>query len=127
MAKLSAEQQAQLDELTALANAPDADDDEVWVKNPEGHATLLKGPRAAAWLKRHGYDADEGDKAADDADAKAAKSNGAKPPAGAKKAAPAKKTAPSRTKDVTDEGEEDDEGEEADPPPPGSSARRSFF
>jgi hypothetical protein len=135
MAKLTEEQQKQLDELTALANAPDADDDEVWVENKDGHKTKLTGARAAAWLKRNGYEPDEGDKAAADADAKAdedaGKSGAASSSTPAKKAAPAKKTAPARKQDVNgDDGPDvsdvgDEPLEQDDPAPAGN--RRAFF
>src|SRR4051812_43905255 len=62
MGKLTAEQQRQLDELTAIANAPDdGDDDAVWVRNGDGHETRLTGARAQAWLARNGYSDAAGD------------------------------------------------------------------
>lgn len=115
MGKLSAEQQATLDQLNALADAPDTDEDEVWVENAQGHKTRLVGGRAQAWLKRNGYGADDPDGAADDADKSA---GGA-----AKKAGAAKKVAP--VKAGAQPPGDDGTGDLADPPPPGP--KRSFF
>lgn len=118
MAKLTAEQQRALDDLTALANAPDADDDEVWVENSDGHKTKLTGARAAAWLKRNGYDDEDGDQAAADADAKSGAADTAQPVA--KKTAP-KKTAPVKAGDQAD----DEDQAVADVQPAGG--KRAFF
>ena len=128
MGKLSTEQQAQLDELTALANAPDAEDDEVWVENADGHKTLLRGKRAAAWLKANGYAPDEGDQAAADAD----KADGGQadepeeptsPPA--RTAAPAKKATASLAKKATPPAAGAPEDLPADEPP--ARARPKLF
>lgn len=63
MAKLTAEQQRQLDELTALADAPDGDVEELYVKDEKGRETRLTGAHATKWLKNLGLvdDDDAGD------------------------------------------------------------------
>lgn len=54
MGKLTAEQKRQLEELQALADAPDDEDDyEVWVKNDKGHETRLPSRKASGWLKQN--------------------------------------------------------------------------
>lgn len=51
MAKLTDEQKKQLADLQALADAPDEDEYEVWVKNDKGHETRLPSRKAESWLK----------------------------------------------------------------------------
>lgn len=54
MAKLTPEQKKQLEELQALADAPDEEDEyEVWVKNDKGHETRLPSRKAAGWLREN--------------------------------------------------------------------------
>lgn len=69
MAKLTAEQQRQLADLQALADAPDDDEFDLVVRDEKGRETRLTGKHAQKWLKNLGLgddDEPEGDKAADD-------------------------------------------------------------
>lgn len=118
MGKLTAEQQRQLDELNALANAPDdGDDDAVWVRNGDGHETRLTGARAQAWLARNGYSdaAGEGSTEGNPLPPK-----DGKPPV--KKAA--KKAAPPAADGAPAGGEGDELPTDA---PPQNGPRRAFF
>lgn len=119
MAKLSAEQQRQLDDLQALAAAPDDGDDAVWVENGDGHRTRLTGTRATAWLKRNGYDAEDAEDATQ-TDPLVAK----KTASPAKKAV--KKAAPPAGAATDDTGADGGEALDPDAPPP-SARRREFF
>lgn len=53
MGKLTAEQQKALAELQALADAPDEEEYEVWVKNEKGQETRIPSSRAGSWLKEN--------------------------------------------------------------------------
>lgn len=114
MGRLTPEQQKQLDDLQRLKDAEDDDELEVWVRNSDGHATRLTGPRAAAWLTRNGYDADDAD---DSAAGEPLDAKGAKRPA--KKTAPAKKGAKP--------AEPDDEVEPETDAEPRRTVPRAFF
>jgi hypothetical protein len=118
MAKLSAEQQRQLDELEALRDQADDDDETVvWVRKGD-HETRLTGKRAERWLRENGYDPDDADDSSKDAplDPKAA---GGK--AGGK---PAKKAAAPKPGDDAP----GNDGPELDQDAPGPTRnRRAFF
>lgn len=53
MGRLTNEQAQQLADLQALADAPDDDDYEVWIKNDKGHETRVPSKRAGGYLKEH--------------------------------------------------------------------------
>lgn len=127
MAKLSAEDQATLDRLTALRDAPDSDDDAIWVRNGDGHETRLTGARATAWLERNGYSEAAGDASSQgaplDPAAAGGKTAAKKAAPAAKKAAPAARgKAPAPDADIPGE-----DGEELDADPPARTGRRAFF
>jgi hypothetical protein len=54
MAKLSAEQQAQLDQLTALQNEPDESDSdfEIEVWNKDGNGARIPYSKGSGWLEK---------------------------------------------------------------------------
>lgn len=56
------EVQSQIDALTKQLESAEDDepDEEVWVRNKDGHETRLTGKRAKAWMAKHGYDDDGG-------------------------------------------------------------------
>lgn len=53
MGRLTNEQAQQLADLQALADAPDDDDYEVWIKSDKGHETRIPSRRAGGYLKEH--------------------------------------------------------------------------
>ncbi len=129
MAKLSAEDQATLDRLTALRDAPDddADDGAIWVRNGDGHETRLTGRRADEWLARNGYSDAAGDASTQDAPLTPG-GKGKTPPAGKGKPAPRKQAArtSSATPPADDVDDDQDEGAE-DLDAPARTGRRAFF
>jgi hypothetical protein len=66
MAKLNDEQAAMLAELQALADAPDEEPLELYVKDEKGRETRLTGSHAQQWLKNLGLGDDEPEGAGDD-------------------------------------------------------------
>jgi hypothetical protein len=120
MARLTPQEQKQLDDLNARKDAPDDDELSVWVRNGDGHETRLTGAAAKRWLVKNGYDEDDADdsSAGDPLDGKGAGKS--TPPA--KKAA--KKAAPGAAGAGTGEGEEDALDPDAEPP---RARPRAFF
>lgn len=65
MGKLTEDQARTLAELQALAEAPDEDNLELYVKDEKGRETRLTGSHAQRWLKNLGL-GDDGDESGDD-------------------------------------------------------------
>lgn len=126
MAKLTREQQKQLDELNALANAPEDNDDEVvvWVRKGE-HETRLVGDRAKRWLRTHGYDEDDAEDSskAEPLEEESHATAVAKPEP--TKRAVAKKTVPAAA--ATEADETDDSEVPVEQDAPARTSRRVFF
>jgi hypothetical protein len=59
MAKMTAEQKRQLAELQAIADAPDDNDVEIYVRDERGRETRLTGSYAQRWLHNLGLIEDE--------------------------------------------------------------------
>lgn len=128
MAKLSPEDQATLDRLTALRDAPDTDtDDEIWVRNSQGHETRLTGERARAWLRRNGYHEDDGDQSSRSEPLDPAGSSG---PAGSS-STPARsgvrKGGKPKVAAGAGAGAVEPDGEELEQDAPAPTGRRAFF
>ena len=132
MGKLSAEDQATLDRLTAQRDAPDDDDDgAIWVRNADGHETRLTGKRADDWLARNGYSEAAGDASTQDAPLPAAGGKGRPAATGGKGRPPARKqaarTSSGATPPADTDVDDDDQGDDLDTDPPARTGRRSFF
>lgn len=115
MAKLSAEQQRQLQELEELRDAQEDEETVVWVRRGD-HETQLTGERARRWLKNNGFDAED---AEDSSKAEPLEEKESPKPGAAKKSAPAKVKAEKVETETDDELEQD--------VPAVARPRREFF
>lgn len=117
MAMTKAELAKQLEALQAQYDDMEDDDDELWIRLPNGNEVCLKGARLKQYLKKNGLEEEEVEDVSDESEVEVVKP--ARKTAAKKTTSPRKNTKPA-TKTVEEELDEiddilEDEAEEVSP------------